>query len=102
MGRCAASVTWIDRTDPARYALIPEELRPAWAGAEAEAEADEAITESVSAVRLADHDVLTLGGGPLLPGFLGAWSESRDGGGGAGGGRRVGRGVVRIAVWASA
>lgn len=73
MGRCAASVTWIDRTDPARYALIPEELRPAWAGAEAEAEADEAITESVSAVRLADHDVLTLGGGPLLPGLLGAW-----------------------------
>ncbi|KAF0650225.1 hypothetical protein [Streptomyces fradiae] len=92
MGRCAASVTWIDRTDPARYALIPEELRPAWAGAEAEAEAeaDEAITESVSAVRLADHDVLTLGGGPLLPGLLGAWSESRDGGGGAWLGSRYG------------
>ncbi|MFE0699853.1 Imm21 family immunity protein [Streptomyces sp. NPDC058872] len=53
--------TWIDGTDFARYAPIPEELLPGWEGNEAE----DVIHECVSAFRLAGHDVLTLGGEPL-------------------------------------
>ncbi|MFJ7065563.1 Imm21 family immunity protein [Streptomyces sp. NPDC101115] len=54
-------VTWLDSTDFARYALIPEELLPAWEGTEA----DEVIAERVSALRLAGHDILALGAEPL-------------------------------------
>lgn len=53
--------TWLDGTDFARYALIPEELLPAWEGTEA----DDVIDEYVSAFPLAGRDVLTLGGEPL-------------------------------------
>lgn len=53
--------TWLDGTDFARYALIPEELLPAWEGTEA----DDVIDEYVSVFRLAGRDVLTLGAEPL-------------------------------------
>ncbi|MFB7513141.1 Imm21 family immunity protein [Streptomyces sp. NPDC056144] len=53
--------TWLDHTDFARYALIPEELLPTWEGTEA----DDVIDEYVSAFRLAGHDVLPLGAEPL-------------------------------------
>ncbi|MEV4949271.1 Imm21 family immunity protein [Streptomyces sp. NPDC053755] len=53
--------TWLDRTDFARYALIPEELLPAWEGNEA----DDVIDEYVSALRIAGRDILTLGAEPL-------------------------------------
>ncbi|MFF2571755.1 Imm21 family immunity protein [Streptomyces sp. NPDC058084] len=53
--------TWLDSTDFARYALIPEELLPTWEGTEA----DDVIHEYVSALRLAGHDILTLGAEPL-------------------------------------
>ncbi|MFD3997493.1 Imm21 family immunity protein [Streptomyces sp. NPDC058583] len=53
--------TWLHSTDFARYALIPEELLPAWEGTEA----DEVVDEYVSALRLAGRDVLTLGAEPL-------------------------------------
>ncbi|MFF0476443.1 Imm21 family immunity protein [Streptomyces sp. NPDC004284] len=49
--------TWLDSTDFARYALIPEELLPTWEGSET----DDVIDEYVSALRLANHDILTLG-----------------------------------------
>ncbi|MFC8794110.1 Imm21 family immunity protein [Streptomyces cinereoruber] len=52
---------WLDRTDFARYALIPEELLPAWEGSEA----DDVIDEYVSALRPAGRRVLTLGAEPL-------------------------------------
>ncbi|KOG06828.1 hypothetical protein ADK34_41485 [Streptomyces viridochromogenes] len=53
--------TWIDGTDFARYALVPEELLPMWEGTEADA----VIDEYVSVLRLAGRDVLTLGAEPL-------------------------------------
>ncbi|MFE6225143.1 Imm21 family immunity protein [Streptomyces sp. NPDC057854] len=53
--------TWLDGTDFARYALIPEELLPAWEGTEA----DDVIDEYVSVFRLTGRDVLTLGVEPL-------------------------------------
>ncbi|GGR21196.1 hypothetical protein GCM10010282_11570 [Streptomyces roseolus] len=53
--------TWLDSTDFARYALIPEEILPTWEGTEAE----EVIDEYVSALRMAGHDILTLGAEPL-------------------------------------
>ncbi|MFB7939235.1 Imm21 family immunity protein [Streptomyces sp. NPDC056049] len=53
--------TWLDSTDFARYALIPEEVLPKWEGAEAE----EVIDEYVSALRIAGRDILTLGVEPL-------------------------------------
>ncbi|WP_306326198.1 Imm21 family immunity protein [Streptomyces venezuelae] len=53
--------TWLDGTDFARYALIPEELLPTWEGTEA----DEVIDEYVSALRMAGRDILTLGAEPL-------------------------------------
>ncbi|MGY3336434.1 hypothetical protein ACVW0K_002533 [Streptomyces filamentosus] len=53
--------TWLDGTDFARYALIPEELLPAWEGTEA----DDVIDEYVSALRIAGRDILTLGAEPL-------------------------------------
>ncbi|MGA5870693.1 Imm21 family immunity protein [Streptomyces cinereoruber] len=52
---------WLDRTDFARYALIPEELLPTWEGSEA----DDVIDEYVSALWPAGHRVLTLGAEPL-------------------------------------
>ncbi|MGW2400096.1 Imm21 family immunity protein [Kitasatospora sp. NPDC001664] len=54
-------LTWIDRTDFARYALLPEHLVSEWTGAEA----DDVIGEYAEAVRFAGHDVLVLGGEPL-------------------------------------
>ncbi|MGC9382825.1 Imm21 family immunity protein [Streptomyces sp. MH13] len=53
--------TWLDSTDFARYALIPEEILPTWEGTEAE----EVIDEYVSALRMAGRDILTLGAEPL-------------------------------------
>ncbi|MEU2182109.1 Imm21 family immunity protein [Streptomyces thermolilacinus] len=53
--------TWLDSTDFARYALIPEQVLPGWEGTEA----DDVIDEYVSALRLAGHDILTLGAEPL-------------------------------------
>ncbi|WP_189829680.1 Imm21 family immunity protein [Streptomyces zaomyceticus] len=53
--------TWLHSTDFARYALIPEEILPAWEGTEA----DEVIDAYVSALRPAGHDILTLGAEPL-------------------------------------
>ncbi|MFD7068017.1 Imm21 family immunity protein [Streptomyces sp. NPDC059913] len=53
--------TWLDSTDFARYALIPEKLLPTWEGTEAE----DVVNEYVSAFRLAGHDILTLGAEPL-------------------------------------
>ncbi|MFG3345450.1 Imm21 family immunity protein [Streptomyces sp. NPDC048018] len=53
--------TWLDGTDFARYALIPEELLPTWEGTEA----DEVMEEYVSALRMAGRDILTLGAEPL-------------------------------------
>ncbi|MFD8639530.1 Imm21 family immunity protein [Streptomyces zaomyceticus] len=52
---------WLDGTDFAHYALIPEELLPGWEGTEA----DEVIDAYVAALRPAGRDVLTLGAEPL-------------------------------------
>ncbi|MFI5527603.1 Imm21 family immunity protein [Kitasatospora sp. NPDC051853] len=60
------SLTWLDRTDFARYALVPEQLVPEWTGGEA----DEVIGEYAGAVRCAGHDVLVLGGEPLAVTWL--------------------------------
>ncbi|MEU8761065.1 Imm21 family immunity protein [Streptomyces sp. NPDC048659] len=57
---------WLDGTDFARYALIPEELLPVWEGTEA----DQVIGAYVSGFRLAGRDVLTLGGEPLPVAWL--------------------------------
>ncbi|CAL9417055.1 Imm21 family immunity protein [Streptomyces sp. enrichment culture] len=59
---------WLDHTDFGRYALIPEGLLPRWEGSEA----DEVIDEYVSAIRVAGHDVLTLGAEPLPVTWLAA------------------------------
>ncbi|MFC7793091.1 hypothetical protein [Streptomyces cinereoruber] len=53
--------TWLDSTDFARYALIPEELLPTWEGTEA----DDVIDEYVSGLRMTGRDILTLGAEPL-------------------------------------
>lgn len=57
---------WLDSTDFARYALVPEELLPSWTGTEP----DEVMAAYVSAVRVAGRDVLTLGGEPLPVAWL--------------------------------
>ncbi|MEU8538415.1 Imm21 family immunity protein [Streptomyces sp. NPDC048717] len=72
--------TWLDHTDFARYALIPEELLPAWEGTEAE----DVIGAYVASFRLAGHDILTLGGEPLPvtwlaePRTFARWYEADD------------------------
>ncbi|MFJ8039484.1 Imm21 family immunity protein [Kitasatospora sp. NPDC096147] len=53
--------TWLDRTDSARYALLPEHLVSRWTGEEAY----DAAGEYAASVRLDDHDVVVLGGEPL-------------------------------------
>ncbi|MER8042906.1 Imm21 family immunity protein [Streptomyces sp. NPDC094032] len=60
-------VTWIDGTDFARYALVPEGLLSSWEGTEA----DDVIGAYVSGFRLAGRDVLTLGAEPLAVAWLG-------------------------------
>ncbi|WP_380286516.1 Imm21 family immunity protein [Kitasatospora purpeofusca] len=57
---CCALV-WLDGTDFARYALVPEDLLPGWTGTEV----DDVIGEYVAAVRHSGRDVLALGGEPL-------------------------------------
>ncbi|MFF4171100.1 hypothetical protein [Streptomyces sp. NPDC001744] len=72
--------TWLDSTDFARYALIPEELLPAWEGNGAEG----VIDEYVSSFRPAGRDVLTLGAEPLSVTWLAEpltfarWYEADD------------------------
>lgn len=74
------SPTWIDCTDFARYALLPEHLVPRWTGEEAY----EAIGEYAAAVRWQEHDVLVLAGEPLpvtwLPDHLlfARWIQADD------------------------
>ncbi|MFC8454023.1 Imm21 family immunity protein [Kitasatospora sp. NPDC057223] len=56
-----AALTWLDRTDFARYALLPEHLVPRWAGEEVY----DACGEYATALRFEGHDVVILGGEPL-------------------------------------